>query len=259
MGGTPFRGAKLKVSRAYHQILEFQDLMQAFFDNNPHRIEVHKNPENHSFRLSAVFDEPIPDASAAIVGDAIHNMRCALDHLAHEIVERSPGGEIDRFTGFPIYETEADFNGGIDNKLRGITRKARDVVVATKPYKTGNNEPGNFLLWAISQLDNRDKHKLIIPVISIIAVDEMRAWNDQGVSMRFGNVRLGGDGRINIVTLVGIPGMQFEINGDVTFVVKFGDTGILDDFSVPETLRDMADGVIQIIRAFEEPGIFDKT
>jgi hypothetical protein len=49
---------------------------------------------------------------ALIVGDAVHNMRSALDHLACRLVERhSPGADLDR-TAFPIWTDDPEEDKG---------------------------------------------------------------------------------------------------------------------------------------------------
>lgn len=65
------------------------------------------------FRAQIRFDPPIPDTVPMLIGDAVHNLRSALDHLAcalAELKEPTPS-EIGHFDiEFPIYISEAKFS-----------------------------------------------------------------------------------------------------------------------------------------------------
>jgi len=77
-------GSKLKLARANRHIRDLENLFETFICENPHRIEVDNNS------VSVVFDKAIPSESSTIIGDALHNMRSALDILVSEAL-RSNG------------------------------------------------------------------------------------------------------------------------------------------------------------------------
>src|SRR5450759_1304219 len=68
-----------------------------------------------------VADVPdVPREWGLIVGDLIHNARCALDHLVCALVARN-GGQITRSTQFPIYDHQpnAREQKRIEGNLKG--------------------------------------------------------------------------------------------------------------------------------------------
>lgn len=109
---------------------------------------------------------PIPprhlDEIACCVGDAVHNLRSALDLLACQVVEKS-GGNPDS-VHFPFAKTAADLTTGGRSKKGMIGDKhfdrarpdAQQALLALAPHGEPN---GNRLLWGLHRLDLVDKHQ----------------------------------------------------------------------------------------------------
>ena len=99
----------------------------------------------------------------AISGDIIHNLRSALDHLAHQLVfVGSPHlttSTISRNIGFPIAESMAKYEAIKVGKVEGMRPEAKKAIDRLKPYK-GGNDP----LWRVHELDNIDKHRALFTV-----------------------------------------------------------------------------------------------
>jgi hypothetical protein len=91
----------------------------------------------------------------ASAGDIVHNLRSALDHLAHQLVlVGSPGKEPTRRIEFPIAKDFATYEKDKRAKVEGMRQDAIAAIDALKPYKGGNDD-----LWRIHELDNIDKHR----------------------------------------------------------------------------------------------------
>jgi len=112
-------------------------------------------------------------AIPVVAGEAIQNMRSALDHLAWHLVEIGCAKQSITLNkterkqiGFPIIDTDipAQYEASRKAKVKGMTQAAIDAIDATKPYKGGND-----LLWRLNQLNNIDKHRLLITVGSALA------------------------------------------------------------------------------------------
>jgi hypothetical protein len=100
-----------------------------------------------------------------MIGDAAHNLRTALDHLAyHLVLVGTDNGEV-RSKGwekiqFPIAHSADSYKSDrTAGKVQGMERKAIEAIDALKPYK-GGNEP----LWLLNKIDNADKHSFILPI-----------------------------------------------------------------------------------------------
>ena len=100
----------------------------------------------------------------AMAGDAIHNLRCALDHLVFQLIEAGVEGGTTRTAkpediGFPIFETEQDYTSNRMRKVHGARRQAIAAIDALRPYRGGDD-----LLWRLHRLDINDKHQSIISI-----------------------------------------------------------------------------------------------
>jgi hypothetical protein len=101
----------------------------------------------------------VPDIDPKIslmAGDAIHNLRSVLDHLAWKLVEAN-GKKPTEATGFPIFDTPKKYKSGAARKVEGMGQIAIQKIDALHPYKGRNNE-----LWTLHRLDIIDKHRLIL-------------------------------------------------------------------------------------------------
>ena len=94
-----------------------------------------------------------------MAGDAVHNARSALDHLAWGLVIRD-GGAPTRYTAFPIAKDALAGNKAINGEnLKGVRGATREMVRALQPWAGGDDK-----LWRLHQLDIHDKHKLLIRI-----------------------------------------------------------------------------------------------
>lgn len=123
---------------------------------------------------------PIPDDLSLIAGDAAHNMRSALDHLAYQLVllnNKTPS----KRTAFPIFDTRPTSKGArqrFQAAIKLMRRDHQDAIKKLQPY-LDKNDPGRLLLSAVNKLDITDKHRLLPPLLSF-----MHAETDEA-SIRF--------------------------------------------------------------------------
>src|SRR5215469_737042 len=96
--------------------------------------------------------------AVAAAGDVVHNLRSALDHLAHQLVVAG-GGTPDRDTMFPIAKDLNAYESSKPAKVKGMKPQAIKAIDALEPYKGGND-----LLWRINELDIIDKHRTLFTV-----------------------------------------------------------------------------------------------
>ncbi|MFP5432158.1 MAG: hypothetical protein ACLGIM_03440, partial [Alphaproteobacteria bacterium] len=105
---------------------------------------------------------------ALIVGDAVHNLRTALDHRTWEIVSPHCGGPADlKKVQFPIAKSLEDLDKTFEAKM--INKAPQNVIDAfggIRPYRGGNEE-----IVLIHDLDVMDKHKLLIPSASYASLE----------------------------------------------------------------------------------------
>lgn len=99
-----------------------------------------------------------------ILGDVIHNLRCALDYLVPPLVTAS-NAKLSTAHEFPIFLDAGDYAAKVGSKtvakgkgpLRHVVHGLA-VIEAWQPYKTKGN-PETDPLWGVHRFSNADKHR----------------------------------------------------------------------------------------------------
>jgi hypothetical protein len=83
-----FRGSRLKVKRAYKHIEELETWLRDLVQSNINTVMSYKdqNPGSESHTINIQRPVGFSEEVAPIVGDAVHNLRTALDHVAAAII-----------------------------------------------------------------------------------------------------------------------------------------------------------------------------
>jgi hypothetical protein len=116
---------------------------------------------NGIIHLSLSFPEPVPIRFGPMLGDAIHNIRTAIDHLAGAAAALSGVGPAG--ISFPISRSAAALKDAIGKDLKGVPDKFVEIVEQIEPYKGGKGH----ILYELNQLDRMDKHRLLLPTIAV--------------------------------------------------------------------------------------------
>jgi len=130
---------------------------QAYLASNPYQLNQIEEP-NGDLVLRIRIVRAIPHDWAAVVGDAVHNLRSSLDLLAWQLVERN-NGQPSRDTCFPITSSLQAFEPALRRALAGAHPAAMRMVRLLKPYAGGN-----LILNQTHSLDIVDKHRLVLIV-----------------------------------------------------------------------------------------------
>lgn len=169
-------GVLVKIERAKTHLSEF--------DRRASRIEaacrtaiVRERDEQRSeyvFRFDRV--PTVAPILSAIIGDAIHNLRVSLDHLAWQLVIAT-GGTPSEATTFPIHEVPPTPNryGRTRPQITpGVPKKLREILDEVQPYK--QTKPAHHELAILHQLDINDKHRELL--ITVIGVQSFGWWGE---------------------------------------------------------------------------------
>lgn len=147
----------LKVERADEHIGQLPDIINRFFERNPYAVRKEKDPDTGGISWFAIVKEDPPPQLSLVIGDAVHNLRSALDHLA-DVLIRANGETPHSRVAYPICDTAEKFEATLA-QIQGAGEDAVDLVRETKAYPGGNDS-----LWALRELDNIDKHRLLIAI-----------------------------------------------------------------------------------------------
>jgi hypothetical protein len=172
-----FHGARLKIERANQHINDLYLESRVFHRSGTHSILLEDNSEGSDSVLHIAVAQDIPESVLLAVGDAVHNLMCALDFVMNDI-EFAQRGFRSAFTKFPIYETRdklvAAANGGPKEKA---PKAIIDFIVdSIQPYKRGRGEP----LWGLHALDIEDKHRLLIAKKDVTLIRNIACKDGRG-------------------------------------------------------------------------------
>jgi hypothetical protein len=144
----------------------------------------HYDPKRHCIVVVADdVRDPFPEHWGLLLGDAVHDFRSCLDHIAWALVcggktppdTLKPGHRKKIY--FPIYDERTDFNDALDRELPGVKLRERAIVRAYQPYVSGKRNRHGQVLFVLNELSKADKHRSIQPVV---AFPKHVNWNFSG-------------------------------------------------------------------------------
>jgi hypothetical protein len=174
---------KLKLDWADEHVKTLKKAHDEFFATDPYTYRKvieggteKKEGTDHVFLWEKF--TPIPNNFGLIVGDAVHNARAALDHLAFALAKQGAASKgvtmtPEEETGiqFPIVTTNTKFKNQIGKgRLKYVVPDARALIKARQPYSLVPGNPEITPLFRVSQFDNTDKHRTINVTIHAISI-----------------------------------------------------------------------------------------
>jgi hypothetical protein len=166
-----------KCDWAQKHIDDFNVAVDRFRNANRDIVQPDVDPQTGdvSYRLALVPEVPVE--VALTLGDALHNLRSALDYLAWGMVE-AVGLRPTKYTAFPIFDASNGYTSGVAGKIQGLRQPCRQMLDRIQPYKGGQAHR----LWQLHQLDIRDKHRLLlttafIPTSRTVTPSERKQFN----------------------------------------------------------------------------------
>jgi hypothetical protein len=166
-GNNMFVSARLKIERAKSHITELDREIANFLSRDPYRLVLDSYDQRGwcCWRIHVIEDAPL--TLSAMIGDAIHNLRTSLDHLAHNLVLLNQGNTHNVY--FPFCNTETELDKVIkDRHLDQAGPGVVNIIKMIKPYRGGND-----LLRLLHDLDIIDKHQLLLTTLSFIGLPNM--------------------------------------------------------------------------------------
>ncbi len=205
-------------------------------------LRVDQDPQTGQALIYVASTSSPPPEMALVIGDAVHNLRAALDHVIVQILGKRGDRE-----SFPVAK-ERD-NPGAHSTYRTIKETLPDLA-ALILQKIEIHDTGNPSIWAVSKIDNFDKHNLLVPVVSIQRVSGFSLKNEgRNIVMENCSATVGDGGRINIAQ---VPGpIEITNKGQVAAQILFGEGQPLAGQPIIESLVKMAEITAQAVNTLE--------
>jgi hypothetical protein len=163
-------GIERKIARANEHFARLHEEMAAWDARRPYRLvpESYDQGRKHFLRLR--FLEPIPIDWAVILGEAIHDLRSALDQAVYWLTVDWSGKSL-KNSSFPVNTSKTGFkkrrkNGAWTNdsgmyKIRGVGPGPKAFIEALQPYPQRYRRRACRDLRTVHDLWNQDKHRLV--------------------------------------------------------------------------------------------------
>jgi hypothetical protein len=238
-----FIAPKLKIKRAKQHITEFDDAINAFVKTDFYRLAIDKETDgSHILRFQMTAE--VPCEIPLIIGDAVHNLHSALDLAACEMVTMT-GKRPSNQLYFPFGETRRDLETTLNKEIKAAGTDIVNLILdVIKPYK-GGNDP----LYALHRLDIDDKHRILIPTISIASLVNVNVRAGP-ITMNDCTLSVGPGGILNLLQMPGPFEMQGS--GKPIFSVLFDKGQIFEGQPIVPTLHQLSEIVSGVIEAIEK-------
>lgn len=153
-----------RLDRADENIKAVKGLVVAYYTSEADRLTARLDPAQGTLAARTDARRP-PERFFTIVGDILHELRSALDHMAWRLVELE-GNIPNEHTKWPILTTpptpyQQGPNKGASpppNIVPGVSPMAREIAKRHQPYQLGQYAQMHDLYW-LHELNIIDKHR----------------------------------------------------------------------------------------------------
>lgn len=176
-----FSDARAKIEWANEHIAELEKKLSDLPNSYVSRVEVDPKVSRQTIVHDVAGREQFLTTVALLIGDIVHNLKCALDYAWIKTIERAAPLALSKFAKFPVYSTYE----GLEGALRGA--KIHESSPALFELMLGKICPyneGNFFVWAVYELNKRDKHRLLIPLTLYGNIGGVELEDEHGVIHR---------------------------------------------------------------------------
>jgi hypothetical protein len=243
----PFGSARRKLARAKIHIEDLKGRIKAFDECNPYEMFAELNPEVPGEQLHKIkLARPLPDWISEIAGDAVNNLREALDHTAYAVA-RQPRTKCQ----FPFGNSPGAFENTVNGNCKHIPNEIIALFREFQPYQGGDD-----LLWALNQISRLNKHTFLVECIVGITRSEHVTINyDPAARFYITVLPVRWDRAKQEVVIakssISTPESYFQFQDRITLFVAFDQVSVVRHQEASGVLDALAGKVNGIIAATE--------
>jgi hypothetical protein len=166
-----------KLERTEEHLRALAKAIETFIATDPYAVTVKKEADGaeHVYCFSK-FTDP-PDSIGILAGDAVHNLRSALDHIVFASAQqgaRAAGTTMsrsqERSIQFPITSSTEQFEDQIGrHRLRYVEPEIKTFIERLQPYWLSPGQPDRSWIAIINELDVIDKHRTIPALGTVVS------------------------------------------------------------------------------------------
>jgi hypothetical protein len=152
-----------KLHRSTENFEEVKTRVSTRLNSGEFRVSMQLNADatEHVWKIHAPNGTDFTDVSVC-VGDCLHNLRSALDHLVYAIAVHESGQNPppkESTLAFPLANDPAEFKKA-KNRIATLSSGAQDVIEQMQPYNRNTNGKASAV-GVLAKLDDIDKHRLL--------------------------------------------------------------------------------------------------
>ncbi|MFZ1011608.1 MAG: hypothetical protein WAN65_32530 [Candidatus Sulfotelmatobacter sp.] len=243
MSREAFTDSRLRLQWAKESLTDFERCGNIYFKRTPRELIIEPDPdgihERHKFR----FRKPFPLTLTKHTVRAIEDLRAALDLAACDVA-RLKGLSVDD-VHFPFCKSSTDLKSRINSACKDFPEEIKRLFAGYEPYAGGSD-----LLFAINELCNASKHKIIVPVASTVGTS--LPYIETSSATRPIRLFEGWDSDENEITFaITERGLKWKYRAKFSFRICFGKVGAIEGRDVRDNINGMILAVTTIVDEVE--------
>lgn len=241
------RWAVLKIERANKHISDMKEAFRSLEETCTSTVQ--QNPDTRIQEL--VHTIPSLESSlqniSLIVGDAVHNLRSALDIAWYNTILRLLPDKVSPKTKFPVRKKREE----VESALHGIEVDTRCrhlfdfIVLQVQPYEGGHNS----VVLTLHDLDIADKHIIALELTPHAHVRGISMKDEDGQIYRGNSMSVQGAGPYTIP----FEGhMELQDKGKLSVAVTLKDAGVFEGVPILSLLPMFFNYSHYVVKVLEE-------
>ena len=244
--------AQRKLNRAIEHIHTLSEETHTFEHSDAYIPRVERNfrsSQEVEHVVYAVEKKTLPFYWDLLAGEAIQNLRAALDHAVFAHTNS-------RSSQFPIFTDPCEFQVKGKPRIKGVPKPIRTLIEEAQPYKHFAPRPSRDALALLSSLSNADKHRTLTALASVVRFPFL-SYTDDRLEYEWTKPPALGqmlyDGAEVIRFVVRAKTTDIEMNVNPSFTFQVGITGRPDLPLMPldDNLRAIARRVFEVVTEVE--------
>lgn len=157
--------AQWKLARGIEHVQTLRGEAYAFEHREAYRFRVERQPRTPyhvEYDCFAIEREPPPDHWPLLAGEAIQNLRSALDHVVYAAAPKRRRSR----TQFPIFDDVCEFQVKGLPRIQGVPAAMRTTIEQAQPYHLPQRR--RHALAMLRDLSNLDKHRTLAVIAAAV-------------------------------------------------------------------------------------------
>lgn len=245
---------RAKLDRAGELLTTIHAELAAYYDSQPYAFRSERLDDPPRLVVTIESVQPPPPRLGVLMGEFVHDLRSALDHLVWQLALTRVAEPCARLQ-FPIYTARprSGWKRVAADRLQDVPGAAVKMIERLQPYHS--TAPQAAALAVVQALSNEDKHRLILETVTVPAepdvssfevVGNMDVDEDMEISVPWGAPLTPGQWALTAhFTPIG-PRPQVHLKGTLPVEVGFGTIGFR-----AAVMPGLAGEIVRHVRSFE--------